>query len=745
MIANLRRHLAQIGLGIAVVAFFLVHSTGNVSAPFIDRLEFIAYDTRLALTVPGGIDERIVIIDIDEKSLQAEGRWPWGREKMAKLVTNLFEEHQTGLLGFDVVFAEADESSGLGALEAMASGPLKDIPEFKATLDQMRPELDPDGKFAEVLARYPVVLGYYFSGALGADAIQSGLLPPPTFKGEVFEGRKMLIPVATGYGANLNRFQEVAYGAGHFSPEVDADGVVRKVPVVYEFDGNYYGALALSMAQLALPDKPPLTPGFPAGATASGVYPPMEWLQLGNLRIPVNERGMALVPYRGPQGSFRYVSATDVLNGNVPAGLLKGRMALVGTSAPGLNDLRSTPVGSVYSGVEIHANLLAGILDETIINDPAYTLGAEFILLLLSGFAMAVVLPILSPLSSTAAALGTLAAYTAVNFWVWSLESMVLELAPGLIMILALYLLNMSYGFFVESRGKRQLAGLFGQYIPPELVDEMSVDPASYSMAAQSRDLTVLFTDVRGFTTISEALDPQELSELMREFLTPMTAVIHRHRGTIDKYMGDAVMCFWGAPVNDPEHARHALEAAMDMLDCVHGLAPAFAARGWPPINIGIGLNTGDMSVGDMGSQFRRAYTVLGDAVNLGARLEGQTKSYGVELIVNETTRRAVPGFMYRELDRIRVKGKDEPVTIYEPLGRTEDVSDDDKAELKLYRQALALYRSQAWDNAEIQFVNLRSNYPERYLYELYIVRIADNRANPPEKDWDGVFTATSK
>jgi len=308
-----------------------------------------------------------------------------------------------------------------------------------------------------------------------------------------------------------------------------------------------------------------------------------------------------------------------------------------------------------------------------------------------------------------------------------------------------MFLLNMSYGYFVESRGKRQLAGLFGHYVPPELVDEMSEHPESYSLEGESREMTVLFTDVRGFTTISEGLEPKELTQLMNGFLTPMTEIIHNHRGTIDKYMGDAIMCFWGAPLHDPEHARHALEAGMTMIEKLHQLEDEFKARGWPEIKIGVGLNTGLMSVGNMGSEFRMAYTVLGDAVNLGSRLEGLTKGYGVEVIVNETTREQVPEYAYRELDRVRVKGKDKPVTIYEPIGLERHLNSDEADELKLYRRALRLYRGQEWDLAEIQFLNLQNRAPERVLYRLYAERVAHFREVPPGENWDGVFTHETK
>jgi adenylate cyclase len=303
----------------------------------------------------------------------------------------------------------------------------------------------------------------------------------------------------------------------------------------------------------------------------------------------------------------------------------------------------------------------------------------------------------------------------------------------------------MSYGFFIESRGKRQLAHLFGQYIPPEIVDEMSKSPANFSLDGENKVMTVLFSDVRGFTTISEGMDPKQLTQLMNALLTPMTRVIHKHRGTIDKYMGDAIMSFWGAPLEDPDHARHALHAAMEMMVELKIMQKDFESRGWPPINIGIGLNTGNMNVGNMGSEFRMAYTVLGDSVNLGARLEGLTKEYGVNIIVSESTKESIPEFTYRDLDLVRVKGKNEPIAIFEPIGHEDEIDEETTLELARYNQALQSFRAQNWDQAETDFFALSQIHPDRFLYQVYLNRVTHYKGHLPNDDWDGVFTHTSK
>jgi len=386
------------------------------------------------------------------------------------------------------------------------------------------------------------------------------------------------------------------------------------------------------------------------------------------------------------------------------------------------------------------------MLDQNIKQKPPYVIGAEFILLLIAGLGIAVLLPRLNPLKSLLATLTVISLLLASNLAIFHVGNLVLPLASGLALVTLLFALNMSYGYFVEARGKRQITGLFGQYIPPELVDEMAKNPDGFSMEGESREMTVLFTDVRGFTTISEGLDPKQLSQLMNEFLTPLTEVIYKHRGTVDKFMGDCIMAFWGAPLGDPNHARNAIMAGLEMHDALVKLKTEFDARGWPEIRIGVGLNTGRMSVGNMGSKLRTAYTVMGDAVNLASRLEGITKEYGADMIVGEATRAAVPDVIFRELDRVRVKGKDEAVAIYEPIGLQGMVAKPRLEEIRLYAQFLRLYRGQDWDQAELQLLNLQKMLPNNKLYnETFVGRVAFLRLNPPGNEWDGAFTFTTK
>lgn len=746
-LAKFRRHRVRILVSLATLAVFLLHARDEEGGRFrwglIDKLEHVAYDARLALSMPRTVDPRIVIVDIDEKSLGVEGRWPWPRQRIAAMLEQLFEKYRVRLVAFDVVFAEPDQSSGLHVLEELANGELKNVPQFGQALDRLRPSLDGDAVLAEALKKYPVVLGYFFNEANPA---RSGALPPPTFVKGSFPGKRVDFLKAVGYGGNLEQLVKVAAGAGHFNPSLDVDGVVRRVPMVFSFEDAEYEALSLAVARQYLGVKEVRAEFEPVPAMARRNYSGLEWLQVGKGRIPVDEYVQALVPYRGPQGAFPYVSASDVITGKADPGVLKeGVIVLVGTTAAGLLDMRTTPVQRAYPGVEIHANLVAGILDGKLMQRPAYVRGLEFILLLLFGIVFALALPALSPLAATVTAVGMLAAYVGLNLVFWQAGKMVVPVASGILTMLVMFLLNMSYGYFIETRGKRQLTSLFGQYVPPELVDEMARDPEKYSLEAESREMTVLFSDVRGFTSISEGLEPRQLSELMNQLLTPMTQVIHLQRGTIDKYMGDAIMAFWGAPVPDPNHAANAVTAALQMMARLGEINASFRQRSWPEIHIGVGINTGTMNVGNMGSEFRMAYTVLGDAVNLGSRLEGLTKGYGVGIIVSESTAKAATQFAYRELDVVRVKGKDKPVAIYEPLGPAAGIDARMRDEIKLYRQALKYYRAQEWDMAELQFLNLAKSSLSPQLYAMYAQRVAHFRREPPPANWDGVYTHTSK
>jgi adenylate cyclase len=474
---------------------------------------------------------------------------------------------------------------------------------------------------------------------------------------------------------------------------------------------------------------------------------PIEGIAVGKGVIPVALGTNVLVPYRGPKQSFRYLSLSDVYDASLPLNSLKDKIVIIGTTAPGLADLRATSVGGLYPGVEVHASLLAGLLDlesGVIKSDPPWMLAAQLLLLIFTGLILSVLLANLTAITGLAVLVISLLATVLTNWWMWS-SGFAMPMASLLILIALIYIFNVAYGYFVESRQQRQMAGLFGQYVPPELVEKMAENPLKYNMASKKAHLTVLFADIVGFTSISEKLTPSELSEFVNGYLTEMSFVIRQSSGTLDKYIGDAIMAFWGAPLEDPDHANHGVGAALAMQAKLEELKETYRQRNWPNISVGLGLSTGDMTVGDMGSNVRRAYTVMGDAVNLGSRLEGITRQYGVGIIVSEVTRAETTGIAYRDIDRVRVKGKDVPITIYQPMGYENVLSAQEKERISQWNTFIELYRKQDWDLAQASLDDLIRSEENCFLYEVYAERMNAMRANPPGAGWDGVTKYDSK
>ncbi|MBB3118953.1 CHASE2 domain-containing protein [Pseudoduganella violacea] len=738
-----------LGLGLALLAGLQV--AGVLHSDAVERMDAYFSGLRMRAEAPT-LDPRIVIVDIDERSLAEVGRFPWSRDVMARLVQRLTGGYQAAAVGFDISFPEADTSSGYGVLQGLAQRELKGVPGLDAQLARLQPQLDYDGLLAAAMRGQPVVLGYNTSGGQ-----PKGALPQPAFTAELLNGRRLDAFESSGYEANIARLQQAARGAGSFTVLPDSDGVVRSVPLLRKIGDGYYPALSLATAAVALQARaiaPVLDNTVDTLSHAEREYGGLESIALftpeGMLSIPVGEGLSTTVQFRGkggPQGgAFRYLSAADVLRGVSAPQLLNGAIVLVGTTAPGLNDLRATPVSAVYPGVEIHANIIKSILDGSFKARPDFALAAELLQVLLTGLLLSIVLPLLAPFWTVAVAAASAAAALGFNFWLYRAADAVLNVAAILLLILALFILNLAWGYFFEVRRGRALVSRFGEYVAPELVAEMAQDPEQYSMEGESRELTVMFVDVRGFTTISEGLPPRQLREYINLYLTAMSRDIRdSHRGTLDKYIGDAVMAFWGAPVPFADHASRGVATALLMQASAARLDHSFRQRGWPALNIGIGLNTGAMHVGDMGSEIRRAYTVMGDAVNLASRLEGITKVYGVGIAVGQATREAAPNFVYRELDRVRVKGKNEPVAIFEPLAHAGQADAAALTRLERWHAALALLRDQHWDGAAAILLELRVADPACQLYQLYMQRIDYYRLHPPGENWDGVTSFDSK
>ena len=746
--------LTRMLIGLALAGVFAAQEMHWIELPLIQRLENIAYDALVAWRAKDSVpSQKVVILDIDERSLAAKdlGRWPWSRDKMSDLVDILFDHYQSAVIAFDVVFPEPDRSSGLATLKQLAQEQLKDNQAFRQSLSALEPRLDFDSRFEDTIAAKPIVLGYYFSEKASAGRV--GGLPASVLLKEDLGGFQTSFPQWLGYGGNLERFASAALVGGHFNPVVDIDGLVRRVPTLVAFEDEYYESLALATARMywAISENPessalrlqriePLGPAEQAGGL-------LEFLRVGHRMLPVDPASNMLVPYRSFGASFRYISVIDVLQKKVDPALLKGKVLLVGTTAPGLVDLRATPISGIYPGVEIHANVLASLIEperQPLMHRPSWVMLLEMLATVLGALLLALVLPWIGPAASSLVFASVGLGAAAAQWSLWQ-QGLVFHGAALFAAAVLIYLWNMAYGFLTEARAKRQFTDLFGQYVPPELVEKMAENPERYDMSGQRRELTVLFSDVRGFTSISEKLSPSELAAYINEYLTAMSLVIREEGGTLDKYIGDAIMAFWGAPVDEPRHALRGITAALRMRDGVKVLGEAFRAKNWPELAIGVGLSTGDMTVGDMGSKVRKAYTVMGDAVNLGARLEGLTKQSGAFCLVPSSTKEACPEVVFREIDRVRVKGKLEPVTIYEPVCFVQDAVERTYQELDQWHQALDRMRRHAWDDALACLKALAETFGDEYRVQLLQEKIERLKASPPDPGWDGVTNFETK
>lgn len=534
------------------------------------------------------------------------------------------------------------------------------------------------------------------------------------------------------------------------------DGVVRAVPLLARYEGaaapaGYYASFALAVYQVASAGTSAVAPVF-ASHGVVGRAAPLTALQVGqgttHRRVPVDGNASVLVPFRGPGGgeggSFRYVTAAAILRGELAPGAMRGKIVLVGTTARGLQDLRATPVDSIFPGVEVHANVVSGLLDGRFASVPDYASGYDLVQMLFAGLLLAFGMSALPAFRAVLLGVGTAALLVVANALLYVRGGLVLPLSAVLLMTALAFVLNLSWGFFLETRARRGLARLFGSYVPPQLVDEMMERPGRYSMRAESKELTVMFCDMRGFTSLSEQVTPTELQALLNALFSRLTAIISRHRGTVDKYMGDCVMAFWGAPVDTPDHAALAVQAAFEMAAAVREFDESQRLAGRPRIDVGIGLNTGVMSVGDMGSAVRRSYTVVGDAVNLAARLEGLGSTYGVQIVASEATRRAAPDFAWHALDTVRVRGSARAVTICTPVGRIDEA--ERAAGLAQWDALLAACRAQRWNEAQDLLASLDTQQNvNKVLVALYRQRVASGALHPPDPDGDGATRFDSK
>jgi adenylate cyclase len=713
---------------------------------FVRALRLIAFDHFQRLDPPKYDPALpIRIVDIDEASLAKIGQWPWPRTTMRDLVSELAGKG-AAVIAFDVLFAEPDRTS----LEAI----LKQLPAAAAdaVTAAMAGQPSNDEQFAEELKNTPtvlsIVLGQGTATTLEAKA------------GFAFAGDdpRPFLQEFNGATLNLPQFEDVAHGIGAFNWVADRDQVVRRVSLMFRLNDSFVPSLAAEALRVAQGASTyVLKASNASGETAFGQSTGLNHIRIGDITVPTDGGGGVFLKFRHYDRAA-YIPAWKVLAGDVPQDDIDGRIILVGTSAPGLLDLRATPVDAAVPGIDIHAQVLEHLLTGTFLERPDYAVALEEFVILVLGLMLAVLLPRVSAKAAAAIGLLTIALVLLGAWAVFRYANVFLDPSyPALVLGVMSTSITL-YTYNTAEVQRAQIRSAFGQYLAPALVEQLAQSPEKLVLGGEERDMTVLFSDVRGFTAISESYkaDPQGLTSLMNRLLTPLTNKIVDHDGTVDKYIGDAVMAFWNAPLEVAHHELSACDAALAMLDSVQMLnderqqEAASAAQPFLPFRIGIGINTGRCVVGNLGSNLRFNYSVLGDPVNVASRLEGQTKYYGVPIILGSRTgEKAKEKFALIELDLIAVKGKTEPETIYALLGREDVAGDVGFQELrKLYSTMLYCYRSRDWYGALEAIELCRSSeyhYGLTALFGLYQTRIEAFRETAPPADWAGVFVAETK
>jgi adenylate cyclase len=712
-------------------------------------MELKALDLRMVSrgAIPAG--DETVIVAIDEKSLSELGRWPWPRTTIAKLVDTL-KGYGAKVVGFDIVFAEPDANSSMKTV-AELSREVKDAGirdgRIVGLLQKKQKLADTDAALARSIEKAKnVTLGYFFHIS---DRDVSHLTEREIAAAEkdIANSRFPMVRAQRGasdaavvraYAAepSLPSLCEAAENSGYFNSFQDSDGLIRWAPLAIKFKDNYYASLSLSMiAQYR--DRPMLV----LNMAEYGV----DGITLDKLEIPTNESGRMLINYLGPGKTFPHYSVADVLGGRVPAETFRGKIVLVGATATGIYDMRVTPFSAVYPGVEIHANVIDNILHGNFLVHSGWIRFLDMCSIILVGLVMGTAVPRMKAVAGVALSAALIGAFVAANMTAFIRYNVWMNMIYPILTMMTIYLGITIYRYVTEEREKKKVRGAFQYYLTASVVNEILKDPSKLKLGGDKRNLSVMFSDIRGFTSIAEKLTPEELVHLLNEYLTAMTDVVFKYDGLLDKYIGDAIMAVFGAPLEQPDHALRACRTAIEMQSALKRLREKWAAEGRPDVNIGVGINTGDMVVGNMGSQMRFDYTVMGDSVNLAARLEGANKEYQTTVIIGEGTYEMVKDELFcRELDAVRVKGKNLPVRIFELLGDRRDAAEWQEFTDR-FETGLAKYREGLWDEAIAAFTSVLEVKPDDHPARLYLERCAELKANPPEGAWDGVFTMTKK
>lgn len=699
-------------LVIASVLFYLFFQASCLRS--LEFIDFGLIDHFYGFRGPLATSEQIVIVDIDERSLNELGQFPWPRTELAKLLTNL-QNQGVKVIGLDVVFAERDRTSLKYLLAPVQEEQLAGV-----ALSSL-PGWDHDLVLGEAVGATNTILGCVFITEKDQQKSGETFVPFPDFNLSDF---RLSAPSAQAYQTigNLPVIAQNALSEGFFNAAPNRYGTVRKAPLLMEYEKKVFPSLVVEMARFA---------GNEAYAPQVNQQGQLTALLVGEQVVPLNEAGQATINYRGPVGTFPYISAVDVIKDRALPVNLKDKLVLVGTSAQGLQDIRTAPHFGRMPGVEILATLLDNVLSgDAFIRDQALQSILTVVFIVFFGLVMTVMLSRSDNLWGLIVGFILIPLCLLVNYQLF-VHGYVFHGAYALLTLSVVYLTVMLVNYFSENRSKQFIKGAFSRYLSDDLVEQIVRDPGKLSLQGESKELTVLFSDIRAFSSFSEKLTAAQLSEFLNEYLTAMTEIAIHQKGYIDKFIGDAVMAFWGAPVDDEAHAEHAVLTAMAMIEQLKVLQPQWVERGLPLIEIGVGINSGDMSVGNMGSERQFNYTVMGDQVNLGSRLEGLNKVYGTHILIGPGTKRLIAEkIVCRLIDQVRVKGKSIPVKIYEPLA-TGILEVPLAARVKRFEEALELYFTQDFDEAEQIFRALESERHEQ-INQLYIQRIQQFRQNPP-------------
>jgi adenylate cyclase len=715
---------------------------------FCEFLELKLYDLKFRFrgTIPAG--GQVAILAIDDNSLKAVGRWPWSREDMARLLTRL-KQAGPRVIALDIIFAEKQETSALQAITALRNEAIKQgcTPDVIKLLESEKKRADVDRVLAQVLQQgSPTILGFFFrslGGKVGGVDVEklmgSGFLRASTYNiVRLLDTKPSQVQLvsAVEIERNLPEITEAAAADGYFNMIPDPDGTVRWFPMTVLFGGEFFAPMSLVTLSHAQGRAP-----MAITLSRWGV----DEIRLGRQPVPVDRYGRMLINYLGPEGLIPTYSAAALLNGTMPADALKDKIVIVGATAVGIYDLRVTPFSGTYPGVEVQATIMDNMLRGNFLRTPPF--GLVIMLLILA--ALAVLLGLSLPRFSAAWAfiftLIVMEGYVALNYLLFTRQGLQLELFYPLGLIVLVYLGVTMQRFLAEERERERIRKTFESYVAPTVVQEMLKHPEQLRLGGERREITVLFTDIRGFTSMSEHLDPEALVKLLHDFLNPMSNIIINQGGTIDKYMGDAIMALFGAPLIQSDHPRLACRAALEMVATLEALNRTWAEQGRPPLKVGVGVNTGPVAVGNMGSDRLFDYTAIGDNVNLASRLEGLNKYYGTNILISETTGKALGnGFILRDIDLVRVKGKAQAARIYELLGEGEP--DPELARfLELYHRALALYREKHWAESLDPFAQALEVHPGDETCQHYINLAQKHHETPPAPDWEAVTVMDGK